>query len=99
MYNPDYLLRASGLQKHYTTGVSQVSVLRGVDIQISKGEAVCLLGASGAGKSTLLQILGTLDRPTEGDIFLRGNRSLTKLMMSWLCFAVRQWGLCFNLTI
>ncbi|MFN3455859.1 MAG: ABC transporter ATP-binding protein [Pseudobdellovibrio sp.] len=96
MYNPDYLLRASGLQKHYTTGVSQVSVLRGVDIQISKGEAVCLLGASGAGKSTLLQILGTLDRPTEGDIFFEGQSLFDKTDDELAMFRSETMGFVFQ---
>ncbi len=68
-----YLLEARDLFKNYQTGSSQLEVLRGINLQIQKKEAVCLLGSSGAGKSTLLQILGTLDRPTSGDIFFRGE--------------------------
>lgn len=66
------MIQVQGLMKNYITGASQVSVLRGVDLNINAGEAVCLLGASGAGKSTLLQILGTLDRPTEGQVLFEG---------------------------
>lgn len=66
------MIQVQGLTKNYVTGASQVSVLRGVDLNIQKGEAVCLLGSSGAGKSTLLQILGTLDRPTEGRVLFEG---------------------------
>lgn len=66
------MIQVQGLRKNYITGSSQVSVLRGVDLEIQAGEAVCLLGSSGAGKSTLLQILGTLDRPTEGEVLFEG---------------------------
>jgi lipoprotein-releasing system ATP-binding protein len=60
------LLRATGIQKHY----AQLHVLKGVDISVSKGEIVSIVGSSGAGKSTLLHILGTLDMPDSGQIFL-----------------------------
>ena len=58
--------RASGLTKVYGEGRTAVHALRGVDMEIPKGEIVVLLGPSGSGKSTLLNILGGLDRPTEG---------------------------------
>ena len=68
-----YLLEAQNIFKSYPAGSSELHVLKGVSLQIQKNEAVCLLGASGAGKSTLLQILGTLDRPTSGEVFFRGE--------------------------
>ena len=68
-----YLLEATDLFKNYQSGTSELQVLRGINLQIQKKEAVCLLGASGSGKSTLLQILGTLDRPTSGDVIFRGE--------------------------
>ncbi len=72
-----FLLEAHDIFKSYPTGASELPVLKGISLQIQKKEAVCLLGASGSGKSTLLQILGTLDRPSSGDIFFRGeNMSL-----------------------
>lgn len=72
------MIQVQGLRKHYITGNSHVSVLRGVDLNIQAGEAVCLLGTSGAGKSTLLQILGTLDRPTEGEVRFEGSSLFEK---------------------
>ena len=60
------MLRATGIQKHY----AQLHVLKGVDITINRGEIVSIVGSSGAGKSTLLHILGTLDTPDSGEIFL-----------------------------
>ena len=67
------LITVHNLIKNYQTGVSDLPVLRGLNFEIKQGEAVCLLGSSGAGKSTLLQILGTLDRPTSGEVLYRGQ--------------------------
>ena len=60
------MLRAENIHKKY----GQLQVLKGVDITIEKKEIVSIVGSSGAGKSTLLHILGTLDKPDEGKIFL-----------------------------
>lgn len=68
-----YLMEAKNIFKTYTTGASELKVLNGISLQIQKKEAICLLGSSGAGKSTLLQILGTLDRPSAGEVFFKGQ--------------------------
>ncbi len=60
------ILSAREISKDYQMAEQTLAVLRGIDLDIYQGEAICLLGSSGAGKSTLLQILGTLDRPTSG---------------------------------
>ena len=60
------MLKATGIYKKY----GALAVLKGVDIEISKGEIVCIAGSSGAGKSTLLHILGTLDSADKGEIFI-----------------------------
>lgn len=62
------MIRTLGLYKAY----GQLPILKGVDLEIAKGELVCIVGASGAGKSTLLHLLGTLDRPDRGNIFVNG---------------------------
>lgn len=63
--------RTSGLTKVYGEGNAAVHALRGVDLEIPQGEIIVLLGASGSGKSTLLNIIGGLDRGTEGDVWFR----------------------------
>ncbi|MGN7721140.1 ABC transporter ATP-binding protein [Chitinophaga sp. 22620] len=67
------MLTARNVTKNY----SNLQVLRGVDISVSKGEIVTIVGSSGAGKSTLLHILGTLDSPTGGDISINGIQTST----------------------
>jgi lipoprotein-releasing system ATP-binding protein len=74
--NEQPILQTIDVTKIYSADVTDLQVLNQVNIQIHKGEAVCLLGASGAGKSTLLQILGTLDRPTSGDVLFYGDSLL-----------------------
>jgi putative ABC transport system ATP-binding protein len=66
------VFRARGLRKVYQTGELDVVALHGVDLDLSAGELVCLLGASGSGKSTLLNILGGLDVPTSGELVYKG---------------------------
>jgi lipoprotein-releasing system ATP-binding protein len=71
--NNEPILKARGLRKSYAQGSGELPILKGVDIDIRTGEAVCIVGASGAGKSTLLHILGTLDHPNEGEVFFEGE--------------------------
>jgi len=68
------LLFASNLHKTYRKNAISVPVLRGLDLEVHAGEFLSIVGASGCGKSTLLHLLGTLDRPDEGDIQLEGRR-------------------------
>jgi lipoprotein-releasing system ATP-binding protein len=69
----DALVEVSGLTKDYTEGETVTRVLKGVELQVSRGELVALLGPSGSGKSTLLNILGTLMRPTLGELSILGE--------------------------
>jgi ABC-type lipoprotein export system ATPase subunit len=73
----DLLLAAKGIHKTYLLGKRALEVLRGVDLELNRGDFLALRGASGAGKSTLLYLLGGLDTPNEGQIQLRGRNLAT----------------------
>jgi lipoprotein-releasing system ATP-binding protein len=67
------LLRIVDLYKSYYDGLTELPVLKGIDLEVKKAEIVAIVGASGVGKSTLLHLIGGLDRPTEGTIFYEGE--------------------------
>lgn len=69
----DVLLEAKGIQKTFKKGKLSIPVLKGVDLAVSRGETLAIVGASGAGKSTLLHILGTLEKPTVGKVYFEGK--------------------------
>ena len=67
------ILKCEGVKKVYGSGGNQVTALNGIDLSVSKGEFVAIMGASGSGKSTLLHILGGVDKPTEGKVIIDGT--------------------------
>ncbi|MGA7827894.1 MAG: ABC transporter ATP-binding protein [Geobacteraceae bacterium] len=67
------LLEIKDLRKSFQTDVARIDVLNGIDLTIKKGDTIALVGASGAGKSTLLHIMGTLDKPSSGNVYFQGN--------------------------
>jgi putative ABC transport system ATP-binding protein len=69
----DHLIRVENLHKTYLLGTTAVAALRGVDLTIDKGDFVDIMGPSGSGKTTLLNLIGGLDTPTRGKIFLEGR--------------------------
>ena len=66
-------IKATNLSKSFQKDGSRIEILKNLDFEIAAGESVAILGASGAGKSTLLHILGTLDHPSSGSLFLNGE--------------------------
>jgi len=78
MSKDDIILKGEGLHKSYRMGATEVKVLKGVNLNVKKGEFVAIIGASGSGKSTLLHILGALDKPTRGVVTFE-KRDLSRL--------------------
>ena len=101
----DYAFRTKGLTKVYGEGRSAVHALRGVDLAIGEGEILVLLGPSGSGKSTLLNIIGGLDRGTDGDCQFRdlnlsdmSDRELTLYRRNHVGFVFQFYNLMPSLT-
>jgi ABC-type lipoprotein export system ATPase subunit len=68
------VLRAHGLEKNYGLGTGLVRALDGVELEVASGETLAVMGPSGCGKSTLLHLLGGLERPTGGEVWVAGRR-------------------------
>jgi len=70
----DVVISMKNVHKTYLLGIEGVPALRGVSVTIKKGEFICVFGTSGGGKTTLLNIMGTIDKPTKGDLKICGTR-------------------------
>ena len=71
--NNEWVIECQNVGKTYDDGSLKVEVLREVDFQVASGEGIGIIGASGSGKSTLLHILGGLDKPTSGEVIIKGR--------------------------
>lgn len=90
------VLRTENLKKYYGTGETQVKALDGVNLEVEKGEFVAVVGTSGSGKSTLLHMLGGLDRPTSGKVYVE-QKDIFQLKEDPLCiFRRRKIGFVFQ---
>jgi lipoprotein-releasing system ATP-binding protein len=86
------MLKASNVDKSY----GDLPVLKGIDLQVEKGEVVAIVGASGAGKSTLLHILGTLDAPDKGQVFIDGVAVFAQRSKNLAAFRNQSIGFVFQ---
>ena len=90
------LLRAEHLKKVYGTGDSQVCALDDISFSVNKGEFLSIIGPSGSGKSTLLHILGGVDRPTGGHVYLQGQDIYQQNEEQLAIFRRREVGLIYQ---
>ncbi len=100
------LVNGIELWKTYDLGGVQVNALRGLNITVDKGEFVSIMGPSGSGKSTLMNMIGCLDSPTEGDLFIDGKKTsdmseseLTKIRSEKIGFIFQTFNLLPALTV
>jgi putative ABC transport system ATP-binding protein len=101
----DVVVRTVGLARRYKMGDTFVDALRGVDLEIARGEFVALVGPSGSGKSTVLNLIGGLDRPSEGEIWIDGvelsagdEKTLTRHRRRHVGFVFQSFNLLPRLT-
>ncbi len=90
------ILRCEGIRKVYGSGEGQSVALDGIDLSVGKGEFVAIVGASGSGKSTLLHILGSVEKPTEGRVFVEGEDIASLKPKEAAVFRRRKVGLVYQ---
>lgn len=100
------IIKVSKLDKTFGKGDNAVRVLKDVSFEINKGEFVSLMGASGSGKSTLLYLIGGLDKPTDGKVYINGKdistlkeKEMAKLRRKDIGFVFQFYNLVQNLTV
>jgi len=91
------LLQARNITKTFQADGTRVPAIRGVDFALNRGEFVAIMGPSGSGKSTLLHLLGGLERPTSGEIWLDGRRVDGLSQAKWAVLRRRHVGFVFQL--
>ncbi|TGU70076.1 MULTISPECIES: ABC transporter ATP-binding protein [Geomonas] len=90
------LLEVRGLFKSYGGNGATVEVLKGIDLDVAAGDTIALVGPSGAGKSTLLHVMGTIDRPTSGEVLFEGERIFNLSDQPLAAFRNRSIGFVFQ---
>jgi len=104
--NDEVIIDIKNIHKTYLLGVEGVAALRGVSLSIKRGEFVCIFGTSGGGKTSLLNIIGTIDKPTKGELSICGtkinskttDKQLAKLRLTKLGFVFQTFNLLSALT-
>ncbi len=90
------MIQVRGLHKVFKKEGAEIHALKGIDITVQRGEMVVIVGASGAGKTTLLHILGTLDRPSRGEVLYQGEDVFSRTEESLAEFRNREIGFVFQ---
>ena len=90
------VIRLRELKRFYRVGVEEIHALDGVDLEVRENEYVAIMGHSGSGKSTLMNVLGCLDRPSDGCMSLTGTTLPSLAIRSWPGFATSGLALCFS---
>jgi putative ABC transport system ATP-binding protein len=100
------LIDARGIVKTYQKNSNTIAVLRGIDLQLARGEFLCVMGASGSGKSTLMNIIGCLDRPSAGtyqldglDVIQSSDDQLSHLRSRFIGFVFQTFNLIPGLSV
>ncbi len=96
MNSAEPILQVKGLYKHFGSGERRVDVLCGIDLTLSGEESIAVVGASGVGKTTLLHILGTLERPSSGEVIYEGVNVFTFHEMQLAAYRNRTIGFVFQ---
>ncbi len=106
MLRDDIILKAVNLKKAYRVGDVVTWGLRGVNLEVRRGEFISIMGPSGSGKTTLLNMIGILDKPTKGDIIIDGvrvsklsSKEMAKLRNRKIGFVFQQFNLISRLTV
>ncbi len=90
------MVRLEAVSKVYRRGAATIQALQGVSLDVATGEFLAIMGPSGSGKSTLLNLIGGLDRPTEGDILIEGSSTLRFTENDWTMFRRNRIGVVFQ---
>jgi len=91
------IIRLRNIHKTYLLGLEGVPALRGVSVTINRGEFIVILGKSGGGKTSMLNIIGTIDKPTKGDLYIAGKRISSKTTDTEVAnLRLRRIGFCFQ---
>ncbi|MEK6548749.1 MAG: ABC transporter ATP-binding protein [Nitrospirota bacterium] len=90
------MVRLEGVSRVYQRGASIIRAVQGISLEVARGEFLAVMGPSGSGKSTLLNLIGGLDRPTEGDILIEGRSTRGLTETEWTTLRRERIGVVFQ---